>query len=249
MGIPFIQCSSTNYKAGRTSTIKYIVVHYTANNGDTAENNANYFANNEVEASAHYFVDENEVYQSVAETDTAWHCGATTYKHAECRNANSLGVELCSRKDSSGNYYFKDETVANAIELIKDLMTKHSIGVANVVRHYDVTGKNCPAPFVTNEGAWEAFKARLTKNEESEDDDMVRYQKLSDIPNEYGFKDVIEKLMNAGIINGDGSDPAGNDDVIDLSHDQVRSLIFEYRGGAFDRKLIAAGMDPAVKEE
>lgn len=77
---------------------------------------------------------------------------------------------------------------------------------------------------------------------------MVRYERLSNIPNEYGFRDVIETLMNAKIINGDGSDLAGNDDVIDLSHDQVRSLVFEYRGGAFDRKLMAEGLSPAVKE-
>ncbi len=82
---------------------------------------------------------------------------------------------------------------------------------------------------------------------ESEDDDMKRYERLSDIPNEYGFQDVIETLMNAKIISGDGSDKAGNNDVIDLSHDQVRSLVFEYRGGAFDRKLIAEGLKPAVK--
>ena len=79
------------------------------------------------------------------------------------------------------------------------------------------------------------------------EDMIVRYQKLKDIPNEWGFRDIIEILMNAGIIQGDGSDPVGNTDVIDLSHDQVRSLIFEYRGGAFDRKLIAMGMEPVVK--
>lgn len=86
-----------------------------------------------------------------------------------------------------------------------------------------------------------------TGDAETEEEDMVRYQKLGDIPNEYGFRDVIEALMDAGIINGDGSDPDGNGDVIDLSHDQVRSLVFEYRGGAFDRKLMAEGATPAVE--
>ncbi len=75
---------------------------------------------------------------------------------------------------------------------------------------------------------------------------MVRYEKLKDIPNDWGARDVVEVLMDAGIIGGDGSDPDGNGDVIDLSHDQVRSLIFAYRGGAFDRRLIAEGLDPAV---
>lgn len=83
----------------------------------------------------------------------------------------------------------------------------------------------------------------LTPYEEEEE--MVRYERLSDIP--AGFQPIIETLMNAGIIAGDGSDPNGNNDRIDLSHDQVRSLVFEYRGGAFDRKLMAMGMKPVVE--
>lgn len=81
---------------------------------------------------------------------------------------------------------------------------------------------------------------------ESEEEDMVRYAKLADIPNEYGFRDIINTLMTAEIIKGDGSDPNGNNDVIDLSQDQVRSLVFEYRGGAFDRALISRGMPPVI---
>ena len=73
---------------------------------------------------------------------------------------------------------------------------------------------------------------------------MVRYQYLKDIPEK--FRLTIETLMNAGIIQGDGSDPTGNGDVIDLSHDQVRTLVFAYRGGAFDARLRSAGQPAAV---
>ena len=81
--------------------------------------------------------------------------------------------------------------------------------------------------------------------EEEEEETVVRYTHLSDIPDK--FRPVIEALMNADIIQGDGSDPAGNGDVIDLSHDQVRLLVFAYRGGAFDARLKAAGLKPAVE--
>lgn len=81
--------------------------------------------------------------------------------------------------------------------------------------------------------------------EEEEEETVVRYAHLSDIPAK--FRPVIEALMNAGVIQGDGSDPAGNGDVIDLSHDQVRLLVFAYRGGAFDARLKATGLEPAVK--
>ena len=144
----FKQAKAGNYSRGRTGSIKYIVVHFTANNGDTAENNLNYFANNVVSASAHYFVDEKEVCQSVKESDMAYHCGAKKYRHSECRNYNSIGIEMCSRKDGNGKYYIKEETIGNTVELVKSLMTKYKIPLDRVLRHYDVTGKNCPAPLL-----------------------------------------------------------------------------------------------------
>lgn len=167
--------NSSNFTKGRSTSIKYIVIHFTANNGDTAKGNCNYFQGTNRNASAHYFVDENEIYQSVLDTDTAWHCGANKYYHSYCRNSNSIGVELCSRIDSKGKYYFKDETVNNAIELVKQLMIKYKLPIENIIRHYDVTGKICPEPFVRNVKDWNNFKTRLVVTEESKeiDDEMV----------------------------------------------------------------------------
>ncbi len=76
MAYPFQQAARGNYSPGRAGPIQYIVVHYTANRGDTAKNNADYFARTVTKTSAHYFVDELEIWQSVLETDTAWHCGS-----------------------------------------------------------------------------------------------------------------------------------------------------------------------------
>ena len=152
--------TTKNFDSGSINRIKYIVVHFTANNGDTAYGNTNYFKSYRG-ASAHYFVDENSVYQSVEDKNIAWHCGAKKYKHSTCRNSNSLGVELCSRKDSKGNFYFMDKTVYNAVELVKMLRAKYNVPIANVIRHYDVTGKNCPEPFVRDIKAWQNFKNRL----------------------------------------------------------------------------------------
>ena len=95
----FVSCDPSNYRAGRTQPVRYIVMHYTANNGDTAKNNCDYYHRvGGLQASAHYFCDEHGAMQSVRECDTAWHCGARAYWHPECRNANSIGIEMCSRK-------------------------------------------------------------------------------------------------------------------------------------------------------
>lgn len=154
--------TTVNYKQSNIDRIKYIVVHYVGATGG-AEDNCKYFKSIYRGASAHYFVGhKGEVWQSVEDQNIAWHCGALKYKHSGCRNSNSIGVELCCKKDKSGNWYFEQATINAAIELVKDLMQKYNIPVENILRHYDVTGKNCPAPFVSDAAAWADFKNQLT---------------------------------------------------------------------------------------
>lgn len=142
--------------------IKYIVIHYVGATGG-AKDNCNYFLNTYRGASAHYFVGHNgEIWQCVDDADVAWHCGANKYNHAYCRNSNSIGIELCCRKN--GNWYFENKTVDSAVELTKMLMKKYNIPASNVIRHYDVTGKVCPEPFVRDTNAWKNFKNRLSTN-------------------------------------------------------------------------------------
>ena len=74
---------------------------------------------------------------------------------------------------------------------------------------------------------------------------MVTYEKLKDVPEK--FRPTIDQLMTAGIIQGDGRDTTGNGDVINLTHEQVRTLSFVYRGGGFDAKLRATGLPAAVQ--
>ena len=90
--------------------------------------------------------------------------------------------------------------------------------------------------------AWQTLGGYRPAYEEEEE--MAVYAHLSEIPEK--FRPIIEALMNAGIIQGDGSDLTGNDDVINLTHEQVRTLVFVYRGGGFDRRLEEAGLKKAV---
>ncbi|MDE6182370.1 MAG: N-acetylmuramoyl-L-alanine amidase, partial [Eubacteriales bacterium] len=181
---------------------KHLVIHYTANNGDTAKGNCNYFKTGNRNASAHYFVDEKEVWQSVEDNDTAWHCGTKgTYYHNSCRNENAIGVELCSEKDSKGNYYFNDETIKNAVELVKMLMKKYNIPVENVVRHYDVTHKVCPAPFVNNVKAWDNFKNKL------KGDDYMKVKRVVEV-------DGVRKELDA--INDNGKNYYSIAEIVEM---------------------------------
>lgn len=194
--------TTQNYNAGTESRIKYIVVHYTGNNGDTALSNTNYFKSYRG-ASAHYFVDENSVYQSIEDKNIAWHCGTTgTYYHPECRNHNSIGVELCSYINSKGKYDFKEKTIANAISLINQLMAKYNIPLNNVIRHYDVTKKMCPEPFVRDNTAWVNFKKQLaaeqnnSKPEEEEVENVVEKITVKINGKEYKANRILNESLN-----------------------------------------------------
>ena len=141
----------SNYGGWRAlSVIDYIVIHYTANDGDTDENNGNYFNGANRKASAHLFVDDDSVTQSVPYNYVAWHCGGglqgsgghSFYK--KCTNTNSIGIEICDDV-RNGTIYPSAKTIENVIALTKSLMKQFNIPASRVIRHFDVTGKLCPA--------------------------------------------------------------------------------------------------------
>ncbi len=159
--------TSINRTVMNNRDIKYIVIHYVGA-VSTAVNNAKYFKSVNRRASAHYFVDDNSICQCVEDKDAAWHCGGGLQGlfghkyYKKCLNSNSIGVEMCCYKNSKGKLDISDKTIANTIELVKSLMKKYNISSNNVIRHYDVTGKKCPAPFVSDSKKWNNFKSKLT---------------------------------------------------------------------------------------
>lgn len=220
MSIPFKQCNSRNYRKGREFAINWICLHFTSGNGDTAQNNADYFAREGgLNASAHYFVDTKRIVQSVKDGDTAWHCGRErggSY-YNDCRNANSIGIEMCS-VILNGVYVIPEETMKRAAKLTRELMAKHHVPVSRVCRHYDVTHKQCPEPWVRNPKLWEKFKTMLV---EKEVEDMTEAQTRAIAKQEISkaesakkvynsvaecpawAKDTVQKLVNKGFLQGD----------------------------------------------
>jgi glucan-binding YG repeat protein len=150
--------------------IKYIVIHYTANDGDRAINNAKYFANNAVypKSSAHYFVDDDYIYQSVPDNYVAYSVGSKTVDKSKgggkfyglCTNNNSISIEMCDT-EKNGVYNVTDRTKAKTIELTLYLMNKYQIPSERVIRHFDVTGKTCPVYWIKDQTWIIEFKSKL----------------------------------------------------------------------------------------
>lgn len=162
--------NSENYGGSRNaSQIRYLVYHYTGNDGDRAANNAKYFQNNIVKASAHYFVDDTTVWRSVPDLKVAWSVGGSKYANADktgggtmygvITNTNSISIEMCDTI-RNGVYQASEATLANAAALGRALMEKYDIPIENVYRHFDVTGKHCPS-YLVNAQKWAEFKKRL----------------------------------------------------------------------------------------
>ena len=191
--------NSGNYSGSRNaSQIRYLVYHYTGNDGDKAANNAKYFQNNIVKASAHYFVDDTTVWRSVPDLKVAWSVGGSKYANADktgggtmygvITNTNSLSIEMCDTI-RNGVYQASEATLANAAALGRTLMEKYGIPIENVYRHFDVTGKHCPS-YLVNAQKWAEFKKRLEV-------------KIMDNTPSPAHKEGVEWAIANGILTGD----------------------------------------------
>ena len=199
-----ILANRKNYGGKRTQKVQFLVMHYTGVDGDSAESNANYFkqALNPV-ASAHYFVDDDSIVRSVPEEYVAYHCGAQVYYHPKCRNANSIGIELCDTR-RNGVLAPTEQTLRNAAELVDSLMEKYDIPIENVIMHYDVTHKLCPAYWVKDRSGFERFK-KMVKDGDYMTGEQI-YKKLTEYLREQEApewaKEELAEAVELGITDG-----------------------------------------------
>lgn len=154
------------------SRLKWIVIHYTACPGDTAQREALAFHNGNTGgryAGAHCFVDDTSVWKSVPLNRVAWAVGGNLYPdvkltgggryYDQCTNFNSISIEMCTTPSGG----MTDATVKRTIALTRYYMTKYHIDADHVIRHFDVTGKSCPGPWAKkNSPEWEAFKKAIS---------------------------------------------------------------------------------------
>lgn len=148
--------------------VEYIVIHYTGNNGDTAKNNADYFATgNKTEAGAHFFVDKKgEIWKSIEIDRIAWAVGGLFSRgrdgagkyYQKCTNTNSVSIELC---DCVKGTNWEQMVVTRQLVLH---IQKKCPNAKTIIRHFDVNGKICPASMAgANNEQWKRLHNYLTK--------------------------------------------------------------------------------------
>ena len=131
--------------------LDYIVIHYLANPKTTAQENRDYFESlkelrNE-SMSANYVVGlDGEVIHCIPDDEIAYASNRA--------NDYSISIENC-HKDDTGR--FTTKTYNSLVELTAYLAEQYSIDRDHVIRHYDVTGKDCPKYFVDHPDRWEKF--------------------------------------------------------------------------------------------
>lgn len=140
-----------------TDGVKGVVVHYTANPGSTAQNNRDYFENlkdtQDNQVSSNFVIGmEGEIIQCVPTSEIAY--------ASNSRNNDTVSIECC-HPDDTGE--FTEDTYRSLVELVAFLCGKFDLTTDDVIRHYDVTGKECPKYFVDHEDQWQAFLSDVAK--------------------------------------------------------------------------------------
>lgn len=160
--------------------IAWIIVHYTGDYGSQgcAKKTADAMQTWKRTVSTHYLVGDDAIYQTVKDKHVAWHCPYDKDNKCAACNSNALGVDLVEHKRNTRthsvkdrDWYFTDKVIQDGAQLVAWLADKYNIPQSHIVRHFDVTEKWCPRPFVgkdTNEITgdiheigWIMFKERV----------------------------------------------------------------------------------------
>ena len=153
--------------------IEYIVIHYPGNTA-TASKQCAYYSHCTRVVSAHYVINDETIFECLDPKFIAFHVVSS----GKCRNENAIGIDLeahklntASCKASDLDWYHSQSTLNTAAKFIAYLMIKYEIPIENVLRHYDVTKKKCPASLCGNginevykmsgNAAWDKFKGLI----------------------------------------------------------------------------------------
>lgn len=148
-----IDVDGTSRNGYKLKGVKDIVVHYIGNPGTTAQQNHDFYAGNQSNVSSHFVVGlDGEIIQCIPINE--WSAASNW------RNNDTISIEVC-HPDETGK--FKKKTYSSLVKLVAWLENVCDIDESHVIRHYDITKKECPRYFVQHEDKWKTFKKNVEK--------------------------------------------------------------------------------------
>ena len=146
--VQIIDVDGASRSGEKLDSVKDIVIHYVGNPGSTAQQNHDFYAGNQSNVSSHFVVGlDGEVIQCIPLDEMS---AASNW-----RNNDTISIEVC-HPDDTGK--FNKKTYKSLVKLVAWLEEQCGLEDGDVIRHYDITGKECPRYFVTHEDAWKKFK-------------------------------------------------------------------------------------------
>lgn len=155
--VQIIPVDGVSRRGQQLEDVQNIVIHYVANPGSTAQQNHDWYANPESEVSSHFLIGlEGEVIQCIPLDEFS-----SASNH---RNRDTISIEVC-HPDETGK--FTGESYHSLVQLTAWLLDVSGLTAEDVIRHYDITGKDCPRYFVANEDSWQVFLEEVAQTLEA----------------------------------------------------------------------------------
>lgn len=203
-------------------------------NASVMAQNYNQYRPNGQSVCVHAFVQrDGTVYQTLPWTVQAWHCGGSA-------NSTHIGIEMT--EPSEGMYYAEAAeqiagTYHTAVELFAALCKQYGLDPVQdgvIIGHAEGHRRGVASNHADPELLWRQYgmgytmdgfradvAATMDKNDNEEDDSMVRYDSIDDVPG--WAQDTVRALMDAGALQGD------DQGRLDLSLDMIRGMVIGKR--------------------
>lgn len=190
----------------------------------------------------HGFVQRDGTYYHILPYDMiAWHCGGSA-------NSTHIGIEMTEPASIvyTGGASWRDldpaateahvrGTYAAAVELFAQLCTQYALDPLEdgvIISHAEGAARGIASAHADPTHLWRAFgltmdgfradvAAKMAAGNTDEEDDMVRYDSIDDVPG--WAQDTVRALMDAGALQGDDQGRLG------LSLDMIRGMVIGKR--------------------
>lgn len=205
--------------------------------------NYNQYRPNGQSVCVHAFVQrDGTVYQTLPWTVQAWHCGGAA-------NNTHIGIEMTEPASIAytGGASWRDldpaateahvrGTYVAAVELFAQLCTQYALDPLEdgvIISHAEGAARGIASAHADPTHLWRAFgltmdgfradvaTAMAAKNTDEEDDDMIRYHSIGEMPSYY--REEAAQLVDSGALQG------GDNGDLNVSEDMIRGAIIGMR--------------------